>query len=42
MRDNDYDEYRDHKADHERLLDDFRDLMDDYEDSVYVDVEGFG
>ncbi len=31
MRDNDDDEYRDHKTDHERLLDDFRDLMDDYE-----------
>ncbi len=31
MRDNDDDEYRDHKADHECLLDDFRDLMDDYE-----------
>ena len=42
MRDNDYDEYRGHKADHERLLDDVRDLMDDYEDGVYVDVEGFG
>ena len=42
MRDNHYDEYRDHKTDHERLLDDIRDLMDDYEDGVYVDVEGFG
>ena len=42
MRDYDYDEYRDHEADHERLLDDVRDLMDDYEDGVYVDVEGFG
>jgi hemerythrin-like metal-binding protein len=42
MRDNDYDEYRDHKADHERLLDDVRDLMDDYEDGVYVDMEEFG
>ena len=42
MRDNGYDEFRDHKADYERLLDDFRNLMDDYEDSVYVDVEGFG
>jgi hemerythrin-like metal-binding protein len=42
MRDNDYDEYRDHKADHERLLDDVRDLMDDYEDGVHVDVEEFG
>ena len=42
MRDSNYDEYDDHKADHERLLDDIRDLMDDYEDGVYVDVEGFG
>ena len=42
MRDNDYDEYHDHKADHERLLDDVRDLMDDYEDGVYVDMEEFG
>lgn len=42
MRDNDYDEYEDHKADHESLLDGIRDLMDDYEDGVYVDVERFG
>lgn len=42
MRDSRYDEYRDHKIDHERLLDDIRDLMDDYEDGVYVDVEQFG
>jgi hemerythrin-like metal-binding protein len=42
MRDNDYDEYHDHKADHERLLDDVRDLMDDYEDGVYVDMEELG
>ncbi len=42
MRDSHYDEYQDHKADHERLLDDIRDLMDDYEDGVYVDVERFG
>jgi hemerythrin-like metal-binding protein len=41
MRDNDYPEYDDHKRDHERLLDEIRDLMDDYEDGVYVDVEGF-
>ena len=41
MRDSKYDEYVDHKIDHERLLDDIRDLMDDYEDGVYVDVEGF-
>lgn len=42
MRDNNYDEYPEHKADHERLLDDVRDLMDDYEDGVDVDVEEFG
>ena len=42
MRDSGYDEYQDHKSDHERLLDDVRDLMDDYEDGVYVDVELFG
>lgn len=42
MREADYDEYRDHKGDHERLLDDIRDLMDDYEDGDYVDVERFG
>jgi hemerythrin len=42
MRDNHYDEYLDHKTDHERLLDDIRDLMDDYEDGTNVDVEAFG
>lgn len=42
MREANYDEYPDHKADHERLLDDIRDLMDDYEDGAYVDVVGFG
>ncbi len=42
MRESHYDEYLDHKTDHERLLDDIRDLMDDYEDGVYVDVERFG
>ena len=42
MRDNDYDEYADHKIDHELLLDDIRDLMDDYEDDSHVDVEAFG
>ncbi len=42
MRECHYDEYLDHKTDHERLLDDIRDLMDDYEDGVYVDVERFG
>ena len=31
MRKHDYDEYLDHKADHEKLLDDLRDIMDDFE-----------
>ena len=36
MRDRDYDEYADHKADHERLLDGIRDIMDDYESGAYT------
>lgn len=32
MREARYDQYAEHKADHERLLDDIRDIMDDYED----------
>lgn len=31
MRKHDYDEYADHKADHEKLLDDLRDIMDDFD-----------
>jgi hemerythrin len=31
MRKHDYDEYLDHKADHEKLLDDLRDIMDDFD-----------
>ena len=27
-----YDQYEDHKADHERLLEEIRDIMDEYED----------
>lgn len=42
MRDSRYDEYLEHKEDHERLLDDIRDLMDDYDDGTYVDLERFG
>lgn len=30
MREHRYDQYADHKADHERLLDEIRDIMDDY------------
>jgi hemerythrin-like metal-binding protein len=32
MRARNYDHYDEHKADHERLLDEIRDIMDDYED----------
>jgi len=35
-----YDRYREHKEDHERLLDDLRDIMDRHEDSYdYDDTE---
>ena len=37
MRDARYDQYPAHKADHERLLDDIRDIMDDYEDRRQFD-----
>lgn len=33
MREHHYDQYQAHKLDHERLLDDIRDLADDYEDA---------
>lgn len=33
MRDHRYDQYQAHKDDHERLLDEIRDIMDDYEDA---------
>ena len=41
MRDGRYAEFPAHKADHERLLDEIRDLMDDYEDGGYVDLDQF-
>jgi hemerythrin len=41
MRERHYDEYEDHKADHERLLDEMRDLMDRYEDHADFDQESF-
>ena len=41
MREQGYDEYLEHKEDHERLLDEIRDLMDDYEDGTALDLEGF-
>ncbi|MGD2083319.1 MAG: bacteriohemerythrin [Chromatiales bacterium] len=41
MREHSYDEYEDHKAEHERLLDDLRDIMDDYEESGFFSDEEF-
>lgn len=32
MRERQYNQYADHKADHERLLDEIREIMDDVED----------
>jgi hemerythrin len=37
MRDMKYDQYADHKADHERLLDDIRNIMDSFEAGTYRD-----
>lgn len=34
MRKYKYDGYMEHKAEHEQLLDDIRDIMDDYEDGI--------
>lgn len=39
MRERGYDQYPDHKADHERLLDEIRDIMDRYEADAYLDYE---
>ena len=33
MRDQDYDRFQEHKADHEKLLDELREIMDNEEDS---------
>ncbi len=41
MREHDYDEYREHKQDHDRLLDYLRDLMDEYEEGRWVDRAAF-
>jgi hemerythrin-like metal-binding protein len=41
MRERHYDEYADHKADHERLLDEMRDIMDSYEEHAYFDEDSF-
>ncbi len=37
MHDRHYDQYDDHKRDHERLLDEIRDIMDRYEDDARFD-----
>lgn len=37
-----YDEYEPHRADHQRLLDDIRDLADEFEDSAEIDERQFG
>ena len=39
MRKHDYDEYADHKADHEKLLDDLRDIMDDFDAGTGTDYK---
>lgn len=41
MREKNYDEYADHKADHERLLDQILELMDQYEGGGHFDEESF-
>jgi len=42
MRELKYDQYEDHKEDHERLLDSIRDIMDDYMDVSTLDEDKFG
>lgn len=42
MRERNYDQYKEHKEDHERLLDSIRDIMDEYMDESAMDEEKFG
>lgn len=42
MRQLKYDQYEDHKEDHEQLLDSIRDIMDEYEENTLLDEEDFG
>jgi hemerythrin len=42
MRELKYDQYEDHKQDHEKLLDSIRDIMDEYEDNSILDEKEFG
>lgn len=39
MRKHRYDEYAEHKAEHEKLLDDLRDIMDDYKFDTFVNYQ---
>jgi hemerythrin len=41
MRERNYDQYSDHKADHEILLDELRDIMDDYEENAFFSDDIF-
>ena len=40
MRELNYDQYEDHKADHDRLLEQIRDIADAFEAGVYMDYSG--
>lgn len=42
MRDSGYDAYDEHKADHERLLDQLRDIMDAVEEDRAIDNDALG
>jgi hemerythrin len=42
MKEFNYDQYEDHKQDHERLLDDIMNIMDDYRDTAFLDKNEFG
>lgn len=39
MRERGYDQYTDHKADHESLLDDIRDIMDNFDRGAYLNCD---
>ena len=41
MRTQNYDQYQDHKEDHEQLLDEIRDMMDEFEDEATFNDEVF-
>ncbi len=42
MREHGYDQLTQHKADHERLLDEIRDIMDSVEDDQNIDDKALG